>query len=78
MSIAPNADATASVQEKSIIVNHKNIFKMNLAELGLSGQHNVYNSMAASITGKIFDIKKEVIRESLSDLKARTPFRICC
>ena len=70
MSIAPNADATASVQEKSIIVNHKNIFKMNLAELGLSGQHNVYNSMAASITGKIFDIKKEVIRESLSDFKS--------
>ena len=43
---------------------------MNLAELGLSGTHNIYNSMAASITAKIFDIKKEVIRESLSDFKS--------
>jgi len=38
-----------------------------LNELALKGKHNTYNSMAASIAGRILDIKKEIIRESLQD-----------
>ena len=39
---------------------------MNLTDLGLCGTHNAYNSMAAAIVSKIFDIKKEVIDLSIS------------
>lgn len=40
---------------------------MSLLELGLRGKHNVYNSMAAAIVANTFDIRKEVIRDALSD-----------
>jgi UDP-N-acetylmuramoylalanine--D-glutamate ligase len=41
--------------------------KVPLSELALKGKHNTYNSMAASIAGRVLDIKKEVIRECLQD-----------
>ena len=39
-------------------------------ELSLSGKHNVYNSMAAAIAGKVMDIKNETIRASLASFEA--------
>ena len=42
---------------------------MTLDELSLKGRHNVYNSMAAGIAGQLLRIRKEVIRESLSDFQ---------
>lgn len=38
-------------------------------DLALQGRHNLYNSMAASISAKVLDIKKEDIREGLKDFK---------
>ena len=38
-------------------------------DLALQGRHNLYNSMAASISAKVHDIKKEDIREGLKDFK---------
>ena len=35
-------------------------------ELSLQGRHNIYNSMAAAITGKIMNITNEVIRRSMA------------
>ena len=70
MTIKNNPKAAAWVEDNQININlNKSEFTMNLSELGLNGTHNVYNSMASSIASKIFDIKKEVIRESLSDFK---------
>lgn len=43
---------------------------MGVDELSLRGRHNVYNSMAAGITGELLKIRKEVIRESLRDFQA--------
>ncbi|MBL7884598.1 MAG: UDP-N-acetylmuramoyl-L-alanine--D-glutamate ligase, partial [Bacteroidia bacterium] len=40
---------------------------MTIQELALQGKHNIYNSMAAGVTGKLVEIRKETIRESLSD-----------
>lgn len=40
-------------------------FRMLIEELALSGRHNVYNSMAAAITGKVLDVSNNVIRQSL-------------
>lgn len=50
-----------------IIQPNNNPFIMTLQELALQGKHNTYNSMAAAVTGSLAGIRKEVIRESMSD-----------
>ena len=40
---------------------------MTIQELALQCKHNIYNSMAAWVTSKLVGIRKEAIRESLSD-----------
>jgi len=53
-----------------ILLNQPKIkFKMNLNQLTISGKHNTYNSMAASIVANSLLIRNEVIRESLMDFK---------
>ena len=42
---------------------------MSILELALQGNHNVYNTMAAGIVGKLLDIRKDVIRESFTDFQ---------
>lgn len=44
-------------------------FRMDLKQLTISGKHNTYNSMAASIIANSLLIRNEVIRESLMDFK---------
>lgn len=43
---------------------------MYLEDLALAGRHNVYNSMAAAIAGKVMDIDNDTIRRSLSTFQA--------
>jgi UDP-N-acetylmuramoylalanine--D-glutamate ligase len=55
---------------KNITINiHKNPFTMTLEELALQGRHNVYNSMAAGIAGRILDIRKDTIKQVLGDFQ---------
>ena len=42
-------------------------FNMEQEALSLTGKHNIYNSLAAGIATNIAGIKKDVIRQSLSD-----------
>lgn len=42
---------------------------MTIYDLALQGRHNFYNSMAAAITSNVLNIRKESIRESLSDFQ---------
>ncbi len=59
------------VQNENLIINHnQNQFTMSIQELGLSGRHNVYNSLAAGIVANVYGLRKEQIRESLSDMKS--------
>lgn len=51
------------------ISTHNTHLSMSINELALQGKHNIYNSMAAGIAGRIFDIRKEVVRESFSDFE---------
>ena len=61
----------AFVRNNEIIINLNNTqFTMSINELGLTGRHNVYNSMAAGIVGRLYDLRKENMRESLSDFEA--------
>lgn len=39
-------------------------------KLSLTGLHNLYNSMAAGLSASILDIRKDTIREALSDFEA--------
>ncbi|MBL7983834.1 MAG: UDP-N-acetylmuramoyl-L-alanine--D-glutamate ligase, partial [Flavobacteriales bacterium] len=48
---------------------HQNHFSMSILELALQGRHNVYNSMAAGIVGRVMDLRNDTIRESLSDFQ---------
>lgn len=56
-------------KEKLIINTNNKLFKMKITELALQGKHNLYNSMASGIAGRVLDLKKEIIRESLSDFQ---------
>ncbi len=60
----------AFVNNKEIIIKINNKkFNMPIQKLGLVGQHNIYNSMAAAIVGKALDLRKDTIRESLQHFK---------
>lgn len=52
-----------------LITNIKDQFIMNIYDLALKGKHNAQNSLASSITARIADIRKEVVRESLADFQ---------
>ncbi|MBK7131467.1 MAG: UDP-N-acetylmuramoyl-L-alanine--D-glutamate ligase [Bacteroidales bacterium] len=60
----------AYVENNDIIIDYPNKTNlMTIHELALKGRHNTYNSMAAAIAGKVLNIRKEVIRESLADFQ---------
>jgi UDP-N-acetylmuramoylalanine--D-glutamate ligase len=54
--------------ETQIIINiNQNQLTMTIEELALQGKHNVYNAMAASIASRIVDVRKDIVRESMTD-----------
>jgi len=60
----------AWVTNKQIQTNINNQqFSMSIHKLATQGKHNAYNSMASSIAGRVLEIRKEIIRESLSDFQ---------
>jgi len=60
----------AYIENEELIIDYPNKTNlMTIHELALKGRHNTYNSMAAAIAGKVLNIRKEVIRESLADFQ---------
>ena len=60
----------AFIKNKKIIFNNgKNIFDMTLEQLALQGKHNIHNSMAAGVAAHLMEIRKESIKQSLSDFQ---------
>ena len=60
----------AYLSENNIIINIKSTrFIMTLEELALQGKHNIYNSMAAGISARLLDIRKDTIKQCLSDFQ---------
>ncbi len=60
----------AYCDKKNMYINIKsNTLKMTLDNLALQGKHNIYNSMAAGIAGRILDIRNDKVKESMSDFK---------
>jgi UDP-N-acetylmuramoylalanine--D-glutamate ligase len=65
-----SSEEGAYVQDNEVIFNiTEKEFTMTLEELALQGRHNLYNSMAAGITGRLLDIRKETIKQCLSDFQ---------
>ncbi len=55
-------------KEETLLIKYKsNELTMSIHDLALKGQHNIYNSMAAGIASQVVKIRKEDIRESLSN-----------
>ncbi len=67
------ADSAAwiEIEEESEteLLNLNNKLRMSIQKLALQGRHNIYNSMAAGMAGRILDLRKEVIRDSLMDFQ---------
>jgi len=60
----------AYIENNKLIIDYQSKTNlMTIHEFALRGRHNIYNSMAAAIAGKILNIRKEVIRESLADFQ---------
>ena len=60
----------AYIKDNELIIDYPNKTNlMTIHELALKGRHNTYNSMAAALAGKVINIRKEVIRESLADFQ---------
>lgn len=55
------------IENKQLIINFNNQFTMSIHDLALRGKHNTQNSLASGLAGRILDIRKDVVRESLQD-----------
>jgi len=63
-------DVIAYTKDKQIIIETpKGIFTMEEELIALTGEHNLYNSLAAGIAAKLTDIKNDDIRQSLSNFQ---------
>ena len=69
-SLSKKLEKGAYIDKNKINIKLNNMdFTMLIEDLSLSGKHNACNSMAAGITAKVLDIRKEIIRECLADFK---------
>ncbi len=69
ISLEKAEDNGAYLNHQQIEFTGKNPFIMTIEELALQGKHNVYNSMAAGVASKLIDIRKESIKNCLSDFQ---------
>ena len=69
-SIYKKEGMSAWLEDDQLCIQTKNQpFTMSIHDLALQGKHNIYNSMAAGISGRILDIRKDIVRESFSDFE---------
>ena len=60
----------AWIENEQLSINlNNNKLTMSIHDLALQGKHNGQNSMASGIAARVLEIRKEIIRESLSDFQ---------
>ncbi|NTW23117.1 MAG: UDP-N-acetylmuramoyl-L-alanine--D-glutamate ligase [Lentimicrobium sp.] len=70
LSIKEKIEQGAYADNKKIIFNITGgNFDMTLEELALQGKHNIYNSMAAGVAANLVGLRKESIKQCLSDFQ---------
>ncbi|MCC8071099.1 MAG: UDP-N-acetylmuramoyl-L-alanine--D-glutamate ligase [Bacteroidales bacterium] len=68
--LEPSSHAYVDESDDEIVFDTKaTSLRMPRADLALNGLHNLYNSMAAGLSACLLDIKREDIREALSDFE---------
>ncbi|EPT32798.1 UDP-N-acetylmuramoyl-L-alanine--D-glutamate ligase [Bacteroidetes bacterium oral taxon 272 str. F0290] len=68
-------EAVAYIDNDKVCFTEPIAFNMEEEEMALTGTHNMYNSMAAGISANLSGIRKECIREALSDFEG-VPHRL--
>ena len=68
-SLEQKVEKGAYIENETVIINLKQKITMSLHKIALQGKHNTYNTMASGIAANLVEIRKENIRESLSDFK---------
>jgi len=64
------AGMASFIENNEIVIDYNQKTNlMTMHDLALKGRHNAYNSMAAAIAGKVLNIRKDIIRESLADFQ---------
>lgn len=63
-----NPGAWVEGDQLNIVINN-NPFNMSIFDLSMQGKHNAYNSMASGIASRVLDIRKDTIRECLTDFQ---------
>lgn len=64
-----NGVAAYAENNEIVIKTPKSVFVMEQEVLALTGMHNLYNSLASGIAGKLLDISDDDLRSSLSDFQ---------
>ncbi len=66
----------AYLKENNIVINlENNQYIMSLATLAVQGNHNIKNTMAASLAATLLKVRKDTIRESMEDFEG-APHRL--
>lgn len=69
-SISKQLEQGASIKDKTMKINIKDEeFTMDTTHLALEGKHNMKNAMAAASVAQLMKIRKQTIRESLSNFQ---------
>ncbi|MDI1257185.1 MAG: UDP-N-acetylmuramoyl-L-alanine--D-glutamate ligase [Flavobacterium sp.] len=69
-SISKKLDFGATINDKTMKINTKDEeFTMDTSHLALEGKHNIKNAMAAASVAQLLKIRKQTIRESLSNFQ---------
>ena len=55
------------IKNEEIIININKQFNMSIHQLALKGKHNTQNALAAGVAGRILEIRKDLVRESLQN-----------
>ena len=66
-SIKNKEGMAAYANEKQLTINIKQQLIMSIHELALKGKHNTQNALAAGIAGRLLEVRKDLVRESLGD-----------
>jgi UDP-N-acetylmuramoylalanine--D-glutamate ligase len=60
----------AFIEDDQLVVKLNNSeFTMDIKDLALQGKHNTYNSMVAAVAANVLQIKKETIRDCLTNFQ---------
>ena len=68
ISFTNKIDEGGYYHQNKINININN-YKMTIQELALQGKHNTFNSMAAAMVARVFDVSDTIIRQSLIDFE---------